>query len=87
MNVGEICFAIYSRKLKAIPLKLKGVGTIGWVSLGPKVGVPFIMTVSVVFSMVLVDYYCDVQNLLVVDWLFCFGLVMETVWPSSVINP
>ena len=67
--------------LKTTPLVLKGVSTIGSVSLGPNPGVPFFINVSSVIQLVPIDCYNGVQNTYI-RMLFGFGIAMEAVWPS-----
>ena len=61
-------------KIEGIFLKLKDVGRKGSVRLGPNLGYPSLIVFAVI-PMVLVDYYCGVQN--------TYGKIVVLFWNSD----
>ena len=68
--------------MKAFTLKVKGGRSIGLISLGSILGVPFVVEIVVMVTIVLTDAYRGV-HFIVIDDIFLIWLrtAEEAVWP------
>ena len=68
--------------MKAFTLKVKGGSSIGSISLGSFLGVPFIVEIAMMMAIVLTDAYRGVHFTVIVDiFLIWLRTAEEAVWP------